>query len=92
MDTRNLLTLRLDGTRYRGAYAIEGRELIVEAHGLGRRRMDAGIVDYTLGDPAHKLAMLLFTQLVKEHLNRDDDTLQLVIQGATTQPTIIGAP
>lgn len=89
---RNLLTLNLDGTRYRGAYSIEGQELIVEAHGLGRKSVDASIVDFRLGKPAHKLATLIFVQLVKAGLDRNDDTLELVIQGSTTQPTFTSLP
>ena len=84
---RNLLTLKIDGVRYRGVYWIEGQELIVEAHGLGTRSVDASVVDFVLGEPARKLAILLLAQLIKAALNRNDDTLELAAQGSTTMPT-----
>ena len=84
---RNLLTLKIDGVRYRGVYSIEGRELIVEAHGLGTKSVDASVVDFVLGEPARKLAILLLAQLIKAALNRNDDTLELAAQGSTTMPT-----
>ena len=88
---RQLLTIKLEGTRYRGAYTLDREQLIVEAHGLGRRTVDAALVDYSLGEPAHLLATLVFTQLVKENVERGSEFVNLVAQGATTQINLIGA-
>jgi hypothetical protein len=82
---RQLLTIELDGTRYRGAYSLEQEHLVIEAHGLGRTEVDASLVDYSLGDPAKKLATLIFTQFVKEQVGRGLETASLAIQGSTTQ-------
>ena len=89
---RKLLTVELDGTRYRGSYSLDQRYLVIEAHGLGRKNIDASIIDYALGEPARKLATIVFTQLVKESVHRDDDLMHLATQGTTTQVTIIGSP
>lgn len=93
MDTQSqLLTVALDGTRYRGAYSLEHGQLIVEAHGLGRKNIDASIIDYAMGEPARKLATIVFTQLIKESVHREDDLLHLATQGTTTQVALIGSP
>lgn len=91
MDTnRHLLTVELDGTRYRGAYSLEQENLIVEAHGLGRREVDATLIDCALGEPAKKLATLILTQLIKETVERGEHVVDLAAQGSTTQVTFIG--
>ena len=93
MDSnRYLLTVELDGTRYRGAYSLDENHLVVEAHGLGRTEIDAALVDHSLGEPAKKLATIVFTQLIKENVEREPSTLELVAQGTTTQVTFLGAP
>ena len=92
MDTnRNLITVKLDGTRYRGSYALEQEHLVVEAYGLGRKEIGASLIDYTLGEPAEKLATLVFTELVKENVERGHGVNELVAQGSTTQVIFIGA-
>jgi hypothetical protein len=91
MNSR-LLTVELDGTRYRGAYRIEGQSLIVEAHGLGQKVVDASIVDFELGEPTERLAKLTFAQFIKEKVDREKDRLSLVVQGSTTQISLIGPP
>ena len=88
---RQIITVELDGIRYRGAYTIERANLVVEAHGLGRKETDACLVDYRLGPAAERLASLLFMELVKEHMGGELDLMELVAQGATTQITLIGA-
>ena len=88
---RQVLTIELDGTRYRGAYSIEQEHLVIEAHGLGRTEVDASLVDYSLGEPARKLATLMFTQFIKENVTRDHAVMNLVTQGSTTQVTLIVA-
>jgi hypothetical protein len=91
MDTdRHLLTIRINGVRYRGAYSLERERLIVEAHGLGRTEVDASLVDGALGEPARKLATIIFTQLIRENSGRNDDVMNLVAQGSTTQVTVVG--
>jgi len=87
---RHLITVELDGTRYRGAYALEREYLVVEAYGLGRKEIDASLVDYMLGEPARKLAKLILTELIKEHVGRGHEFIDLVTQGSTTQVTFIG--
>jgi hypothetical protein len=88
--SRQLLTIELDGTRYRGAYSLEQDRLVIEAYGLGRTEVDASLVDYCLGEPAHKLAKLIFTQLVRENVSQGSDLINLIAQGSTTQVTFIG--
>jgi hypothetical protein len=82
---RKLLTIELDGTRYRAAYSLEQGRLVIEAHGLGRTEVDASLVDHSLGEPAKKLASFVFRQFVKEHVGGGLDTASLAIQGSTTQ-------
>ena len=86
---RHLITVELEGTRYRGAYSLEKEHLVIEAAGLGRKRIDASIIDYQLGEPATLLAKLAFTELVKENLGTQ--TLELVAQGSTTQIAMLGS-
>jgi hypothetical protein len=83
--SRQLLTIELDGTRYRGAYSLEQDRLVIEAYGLGRTEVDASLVDYCLGEPAHKLA-----KLVRENVSQGSDLINLIAQGSTTQVTFIG--
>jgi hypothetical protein len=87
---RQLLTIELDGTRYRGAYSLVREHLVIEASGLGRTAVDASLVDYSLGEPARKLATLIFTQFIKENVTRGHEIMNLVTQGSTTQVTFIG--
>lgn len=87
---RQLLTIELDGTRYRGAYSIEQKHLVIEAHGLGRTEVDASLVDFSLGEPAKKLATLIFTQFIKENVTRGHAIMNLVTQGSTTQIAFTG--
>ena len=87
---RHLITVKVEGTRYRGAYALEQGQLVVEAHGLGYKTIDASVVDYALGEPAAKLAKLAFAELVREKLQTRAPCLELVAQGATTQVTFLG--
>ena len=88
----NLLTVELDGTRYRGTYRIEDRQLVVEAHGLGRRTVDASIVDCELGEPTQRLAALTFAQFIKENIEEHQDLLSLAVQGSTTQICVMSSP
>ena len=53
--------------------------------------VDASLVDYSLGEPARKLATLIFTQFIKENVTRGHEIMKLVTQGPTTQVTFIGA-
>jgi len=87
---RCLITVKVAGTRYRGAYALEQGQLVVEAHGLGHKAIDASIVDHALGEPAAKLAKLAFMELVRERLQHREPRLDLVAQGSTTQITFPG--
>lgn len=86
----HLLTVELDGTRYRGAYRVEGEELIIEAHGLGKKIIDATIVEGQLGEPTKRLAQLAFAEFIKENAELDGDRLSLAVQGATTQVALFG--
>lgn len=82
---RHLITVELQGTRYRGAYALEEGNLVVEAHGLPRKMIDASIVDHSLGEPTTKLAKLVLRELLKENMALGEDTVRLAAQGSTTQ-------
>ena len=87
---RHLITVKVGGTRYRGAYALERGQLVVEGHGLGHKTIDASVIDHSLGEPAAKLAKLAFTELVREKLEIRESCLTLVAQGSTTQVTYLG--
>ena len=89
VDNSHVLTVELDGTRYRGACRIEGQNLIVEAHGLGRKVVDASIVDCDWGEPARRLANLTLAQFIKESEGTAGDLLQLAVQGTTTQICLV---
>ena len=86
----NLLTVELEGKRYRGTYRIVDSQLVVEAHGLGSTSIDATIVDCELGEPTQRLAALTFAQFIKENIDEHADQLALAVQGSTTQVCLLG--
>ena len=82
---RHIITVRVDSTRYRGAYYKEGDRLVVEASGLGIRSMDATILGDELGAPAEKMAKLMLHDLVNEGTQTNLEPVILAAQGTTTE-------
>ena len=87
---RNIITVRVDAIRYRGAYYKDGDKLVVEASGLGIRSMDASILGDHLGAPAKKMAKLMLHDLVKEGTQTNLEPVILAQQGSTTQINLTG--
>ncbi len=86
-----LVTVTHAGKRYRGSYYLDGDNLVVSAAGLGEQTVDASLLDHSMDAAAMKLAKLIFKELLRETLGKDDTIGRLAAQGSTTRLTICGS-
>lgn len=79
-----IVTVHLDGERYRGAYYFRGDQLIVTAYGLEQGSADVAILAGERGQAAVNLAKLVLIDMVRDQNGDLPDDPGLSIQGSTT--------
>ena len=80
-----LVTVHLDGERYRGAYFFEGDKLVVKAHGLETSSADMAVLQGERGKAALNLAKLVLIDMVRDAIDVRDVGPGLSLQGSTTR-------
>jgi hypothetical protein len=61
-----IVTVHLDGERYRGSYVFEANELVVTAYGLKQSSADIACLQGERGKAALNLAKLVLIDMVRE--------------------------
>ncbi len=61
-----IVTVHLDGERYRGSYVFEENELVVTAYGLKQSSADMACLQGERGKAALNLAKLVLINMVRE--------------------------
>ncbi|MDH4071791.1 MAG: hypothetical protein OEV41_01655 [Gammaproteobacteria bacterium] len=79
-----IVTVHLDGERYRGAYYFRGNELIVTAYGLREGTADLSVLDGERGKAALNLAKLVLIDMVRETTGIPGMPPGLSLAGSTT--------
>ena len=79
-----IVTVHLDGQRYRGAYYFQGNELVVNAYGLTQGSADMSALDGERGKAALNLAKLVLIDMVRSAPESSGLHPQLCVQGSTT--------
>lgn len=79
-----IVTVTINGIRYRGGYRMVGDEFVVTAYGIKAARMDASLLEDGSPKVAVKLAKLMLTDMVNQVSDRSDLDLTLSTQGATS--------
>ena len=80
-----IVTVHLDGERYRGAYYYRGDELVVTAYGFEESSADLAVLDGERGKAALNLAKLVLIDMVRDGKNLSGVDPELSLQGSTTQ-------
>jgi len=89
-----IVSIHLDGERYRGAYYINGDELLVTAYGLAESSADMAVLQGERGKAANNLAKLVLIDMVRSAkdpiglqaaLSMQGSTTHLCLHGSTTQ-------
>ena len=80
-----LVTVHLEGKRYRGAFFYEGDKLVVTAHGLESGSADLAVLAGERGKAALNLAKLVLIDMVRDALNIRKTGAGLSLQGSTTR-------
>jgi hypothetical protein len=79
-----IVTVHLDGERYRGAYYYQGEELVVKAYGLKKSTANMAFLQGERGKASYNLAKLVLIDMVRDAT----DVLRLhpglSLQGSTT--------
>ena len=86
-----IVTVHLDGKRYRGAYYFRGDELVVTAYGFKEGSADASILQGERGKAALNLAKLVLIDMVRSVEGAADVLSQLALQGTTTRVGLSGS-
>ena len=84
-----IVTVNIDGVRYRGRYTLRNDDFVVTAHGLACSRIDADVLSDGDDRVVMNLAKLMLTDMVSEALGSDDTDLTLALQGSTTRPCYV---
>ena len=79
-----IVTVTVEGIRYRGAYKHEKEDFVVSAVGLGSERMDASLVSDGDERVILNLAKLMLTGMVTAASDSDESDLTLTMQGSTS--------
>ena len=79
-----IVTVHLDGERYRGAYYFRGEELIVTAYGLKKSSADMAVLGGERGKAALNLAKLVLIEMVRDVTGKSLLPSGLSLQGSTT--------
>jgi len=79
-----IVSVHLDGERYRGAYYFRGEELVVTAYGLKESSANMAVLQGERGKAALNLAKLVLIEMIRD--SRDASCLypELSLQGSTT--------
>ena len=80
-----LVTVHLNGERYRGAYYFRGEQLVVTAYGLRESSADLAVLEGERGKAALNLAKLVLIDMVREIVDLDGLNPGLSLQGSTTR-------
>lgn len=79
-----IVTVHLDGERYRGAYYFRGNELVVTAYGLREGTADLAVLGEERGKAALNLAKLVLIDMVRDAKDVQCIPPGLSLQGSTT--------
>ena len=79
-----IVTVHLDGKRYRGAYFYKGDKLEVTAHGLKTSSADLAVLQGERGKAALNLAKLVLIDMVRDAMDIRNTDPGLSLQGSTT--------
>jgi len=79
-----IVTVHLNGERYRGAYYFRGDDLVVTAHGLQESSSDMAVLEGERGKAALKLAKLVLIDMVRDVMDEGSLDPGLSLQGSTT--------
>lgn len=80
-----IVTVHLDGERYRGAYYFRGDELVVTAYGLQESSANLAVLGDDKGKAALNLAKLVLIDMVRDRVAAPSLNMGLSLQGSTTQ-------
>jgi len=80
-----IVTVHLDGERYRGAYVYEDEMLVVSAHGLETSSADMTVLQGERGKAALNLAKLVLIDMVRDAKDIRQADPGLSLQGSTTR-------
>ncbi len=79
-----IVTVHINGVRYRGAYKIQGDQMVVMAYGLQECSNDVSVLSGESGKAELNLAKLMLVQMVKSTMDVRDLDPGLSLQGSTT--------
>ena len=80
-----IVTVHLDGERYRGAYFYEGDTLVVTAHDLETSSANMAVLQGERGKAALNLAKLVLIDMVRDAQDIRHADPGLSLQGSTTR-------
>ncbi len=80
-----IVTVHLNGERYRGAYYFRGDKLVVTAYGLQESSTDMAVLEGERGKAALNLAKLLLIDMVRDVMDVGSLNPGLSLQGSTTR-------
>jgi hypothetical protein len=83
-----LVTVHLNGERYRGAYYFRDDQLVVTAYGLRESTADLAVLEGERGKAALNLAKLVLIDMVREVIDLEGMNPGLSLQGSTTRLSI----
>jgi len=86
-----IVTVHLEGERYRGAYYFQGDELVVTAFGLEQSSASMAVLQGERGKAALNLAKLVLIDMVRDATVESDMSPGLAMQGSTTQMCLHGS-
>lgn len=86
-----IVTVHLDGERYRGAYYFRGEELFVTAYGLQESSASMAVLQGERGKAALNLAKLVLIDMVRDAGELPNPCTGLSLQGTTTQICLQGS-
>ena len=84
-----LVTVHLNGERYRGAYYFRDEQLVVTAFGIRESSVDLAVLAGERGKAALNLAKLVLIDMLREVIDLQALNPSLSLQGSTTQLSII---
>ena len=80
-----IVTVHLDGERYRGAYYFRGDKLVVTAYGLQESSASLAVLEGERGKAALNLAKLVLIDMVRDVMAIPNLDPGLSLQGSTTR-------
>jgi hypothetical protein len=83
-----IVTVHLNGKRYRGAYYYRGEKLVVTAYGLQESSADLAVLEGERGKAALNLAKLVLIDMVRDATDVRGLNPGLSLQGSTTRLSI----